>query len=201
MVFYDDCNESELYSEECMTEKWTGRTHEDDAYDTFEDLLVDEYQENPAAFSEKRDEIYCFSYFPSQTKCEYDKWTLVDCDREIVYAVFDTTEQLTDFLQPSRVRRAIRRILMDRVVELDPDKSRAFMMDKCLDVDTICLIKDCVAAHPRGKAFTYFSDDDLEFEVGWDIRNLTADREKALCAELFEAGIENEKTQSAAYPF
>lgn len=25
-IYKDDCNESELYSEECMTENWTGET-------------------------------------------------------------------------------------------------------------------------------------------------------------------------------
>lgn len=25
-IYKDDCNESELYSEECMTEDWTGET-------------------------------------------------------------------------------------------------------------------------------------------------------------------------------
>ena len=198
---YDEDNESELYSAESHTEKWSGKTHEDDDIQTFAEWLIEEYNSNPSAFSEKRDEVYSFGYVSNNTKHNYDQWTLMDTDRGIVYTVFDTEEQLADFLKPSRARRAIKRVIMDRIVECDPDKSRSFMLDKCLDTSTIALIKDCVCATPKNNAREFFDDELALSQIAWKIVNRTACREAELCAELYEAGIQNEITKKATFPF
>ena len=201
---YDEFNDSELYSAESHTERWSGKTHEDDDYQTFEERMIEEYQQNPNAFSDKRDEIYCFGYVPSGTKRVHDKWTLIDGERGIVCTIFDTEEQLKGFLVPRRVRRAIKRIIMDRIVEFNPDKSRCFMMDKCLNTRTIWLIKDCVCANPLNLGVDFFDDERMDTPVAWNIENITISRENELCIELYNAGIENERTMAAVrseYPF
>lgn len=168
----------------------------DDAQ-TFSEWLIEEYSSNPNAFSDKRDEVYCFGYVQNHAKRNYDKWTLMDADRGIVYTVFDTEEQLFDFLKPNRARRAIKRIVMDRVVWFDSDKSRSFMMDKCLDMSTIALIKECICATPKTMAYEFFNDELADEEISWKVENITIAREKDLCAELYDAGIRNDKTKAA----
>ena len=198
---YGEDNESELYSAESHTEKWSGKLREDAGYLTFSDEILDQYIKNPGAFSDERDEVYCFSYVPTTTKPSKDQWMLMDTDNGRVYTVFDSIEQLNDFLKPSRARRAMRRIMMDRIVARALDKSTSFMMDVCLNTSSIQLIKDCVAATPMDDAYTFFYDEYLDEQISWKIENLTAAREAELCAELYCAGIVNQQTSKAAFPF
>jgi hypothetical protein len=173
----------------------------DHEYQTWEERILEQYLSDPKAFSEKRDEVYCFSYVPSGTKAVNDKWSLVDTDRGVVCTVFDTPEQLTEFLKPNRVKRAIKRIMMDRIVSREPDRSTLYAMEKCLDLNTICLIKDCVSAMPRDFEYACFDDEYTDNPIEWRIINNTAAREEELCAELYHAGIENDKTLDAIMPY
>jgi len=187
---YDEDNDSELYSADCFYERWPDRKREDDEHQTFEEWLIEEYKKDPVAFAERRDAVYCFGYVDQKASDVKDKWLLVDCDRNEVYAAYNK-QQLAEFIGSDRVIRAYRRILMDRVVELAPSKGQSYLLDHKYYTN-ICLIKGCIKAFPLAGGWTFFSEDADAANIRWHTENTSKREEQELCCELYGAGMHNE---------
>lgn len=169
----------------------TNKLHEDDEYQSFEEWIYEEYKKDPSAFSETRDTVYCFTNMQYTLPFHFDKWTLIDADRGIVYVTFDNEGELADFLKPQRVNRALKRILMDKLVDLDPDSTFSFLIKDKLNMSTIQLVKGCITASPLRPGYDLFKENAEEERIAWYTENNTRNHEQALCCELYKAGMHN----------
>lgn len=110
MVYYDDCNETELYSQESMTERWTGRTDNDD----FGEYLTEE----ATAMAKKRNE-YSRQSLELRENCRvehptFSKWTLYDPVQCRIYATFESVDDVLAFIKHDQFKAFWSKMKMDR---------------------------------------------------------------------------------------
>lgn len=111
-------NESELYSQECATEKWTGNTE-----NTRLDAPIAERICDIAA---KRNEFYKKS-LSLKEKCHIDaptfsKWTLYDPAQHRIYASFDNAKEVVDFIRDEAFPAFWVKMILDRKLALSEVK-------------------------------------------------------------------------------
>lgn len=177
-------------------------TYSDDT--PFAVCVHQEYLKDPKAFADKRDSIYKFEDVHYCVYDKYEKWTLVDLEDNVVYKVFEDEKELAEFVKPNVITKAFKRIVMDRVVNFNPDHTFQFSFDRKFKIDTICLRKGCLKAFATPFYF-WESDENYEPSVYWLTENVTVAEETELCCELYKAGLHgksiDEQYEATSYPF
>lgn len=211
LPYYDDCNESELFSRESFTENWTGSTESffygEEVRKEIEELMdqresisknVDYVVEGSFEFDNKLEDNDLIPYF--------EHWTLYDKVQRRAYVTFKTNEDLRKALDSDDFNALWNRIAIDRKLaftskELSSISHFSYYPWEVELKDTVSFLCKDTEYYPLDWSHTkndvYF---DVAVPTGWQIRDVRRSARFASINKL-PLMIKESDSEEDVYPF